>query len=200
MNAISDILFRISTGLMVPVIVLLIILFVRSILLAGGFFGRYLSVHKTEKLLRESLEGLTAGNVDELKGRLPAQSNAPVIGYIRRMLDVQSSPAHTRRLLADFEITADKDMAVCKTLARLGPILGLMGTLIPMGPALVGLSAGDIASMASNMQIAFATTVVGLFAGGIGFVTQQVKQRWYLHELTDLEFLAELFNEKHQAK
>ena len=59
-----------------------------------------------------------------------------------------------------------------------------MGTLIPMGPALAGLASGDIASMAYNMQIAFATTVVGLVAGAVGFLTQQVKQRWYLQDMT----------------
>ena len=74
---------------------------------------------------------------------------------------------------------------------------GLMGTLIPMGPALVGLSTGDIASMAYNMQVAFATTVVGLFSSAIGFITQQVKQRWYLQDMTNLEFLSELLTEKH---
>jgi biopolymer transport protein ExbB/TolQ len=200
MNAISDILFWISTGLMVPVIVLLIILFIRSILLIGGFFGQYLSIRKTEKILRESMEGLTTDSVDELTDKLPVKSDALVIKYIREMLNVQNSSAHIQRLLANFEIMADKDLALCKMLTKLGPILGLMGTLIPMGPALVGLSTGDIASMAYNMQVAFATTVVGLFASGIGFITQQVKQRWYLQDLTNLEFLAELLNEKQKAK
>ena len=50
--------------------------------------------------------------------------------------------------------------------------------------------------MAYNMQIAFATTVVGLVAGAIGFLTQQVKQRWYLQDMTNLEFIAALINEK----
>ena len=78
----------------------------------------------------------------------------------------------------------------------MGPMLGLMGTLIPMGPALVGLSTGDIASMAYNMQVAFATTVVGLFSAAIGFITQQVKQRWYLQDMTNLELVAQLLNQK----
>ena len=73
-------------------------------------------------------------------------------------------------------------------------MLGLMGTLIPMGPALVGLSTGDIASMAYNMQVAFATTVVGLFSAAIGFITLQVKQRWYLRDMANLEYVAELLN------
>lgn len=74
----------------------------------------------------------------------------------------------------------------------MGPILGLMGTLIPMGPALVGLSTGDIASMAYNMQVAFATTVVGLVVSAIGFLTQQVKERWAVKSLSLLEYLADV--------
>ena len=116
--------------------------------------------------------------------------------YIHRMLEVRNSRPHVERLLADFEIAADKDLAISKTLTKMGPMLGLMGTLIPMGPALVGLSAGDISSMAYNMQVAFATTVVGLFASAIGFITQQVKQRWYLQDMTNLEFLAEIMKEE----
>ncbi|NDV82991.1 MotA/TolQ/ExbB proton channel family protein [Bacteroides sp. 51] len=200
MNAISDILFWISTGLLVPVIVLLIILFLRSIILIGGFFGQYLSIRKTEKLLRTDMAGLTTENVNELAGKLPEKSNSLVVKYMREILHAADSPAHVQRLLADFEIAADKDLSLPKILTKMGPILGLMGTLIPMGPALVGLSTGDIGSMAYNMQVAFATTVVGLFSSAIGFITQQIKQRWYLQDLTNLEFVTELLNEKRSAK
>ncbi|MCM1313572.1 MAG: MotA/TolQ/ExbB proton channel family protein [Bacteroides sp.] len=196
MNYISDILYWISTGLLVPVIVLLILLFGRSLLLIGGFFGQYLTIRRTEALLRKQIEELNTGNVEQLAEALPAKSSAPVIVYIRRILKAKDSPAQVQRLLADFEIAADKDLAISKTLTKMGPMLGLMGTLIPMGPALVGLSTGDIASMAYNMQVAFATTVVGLFSSAIGFITQQVKQRWYLQDMTNLEFISELLNEK----
>lgn len=196
MNTISDIMYWISTGLLVPVVVLLIALFFRALLLVGSFFGQYMAIRKTDKLIREQMEELTPENADCLADRLPAHSNSLVVIYMRRILEVQHSSAQVQRLLANFEIAADKDLATSKTLTKLGPILGLMGTLIPMGPALVGLSTGDIASMAYNMQVAFATTVIGLFAGAIGFLTQQVKQRWYLQDMTNLDFLAELLNEK----
>ena len=71
-------------------------------------------------------------------------------------------------------------------------MLGLMGTLIPMGPALVGLAAGDIATMAENLQVAFSTTVIGLFVGAVGFATHQAIQRWNTEALNDLEFISEL--------
>ena len=195
MNYISDFLYWISTGLLVPVIVLLIILFIRSLLLIGSFFGQYVAIRKTEALLKQEFDQLTPDTVAGLGERLPERAGTLVIGYIRRMLETGKSQAHRQRLLADYEIMADKDLAISKTLSKMGPMLGLMGTLIPMGPALVGLSTGDISSMAYNMQVAFATTVVGLFAAAIGFITQQVKQRWYLQDMTHLEFLAELLNE-----
>lgn len=196
MNFISDILYWISTGLLVPVIVLLIILFCRAILLAGSFYGQYLSIRKTETLLRNELSKLTPDTVEELSSKLPENSRSLVITYMRQVLDARDTPAQVQRLLANFEIAADKDLAISKTLTKLGPILGLMGTLIPMGSALAGLASGDIASMAYNMQIAFATTVVGLVAGAVGFLTQQVKQRWYLQDMTNLEFISELLNDK----
>lgn len=195
MNFISDILYWISTGLLVPVIVLLIILFCRALLLAGSFYGQYMSIRKTEAVLRNELGTLTSATVGELGSKVPQKSKSLVIMYIHQILDARETPAQVQRLLANFEIAADKDLAISKTLTKLGPILGLMGTLIPMGPALAGLASGDIASMAYNMQIAFATTVVGLVAGAVGFLTQQVKQRWYLQDMTNLEFIAELLNE-----
>lgn len=199
MNTISDLMFWISTGLLVPVVVLLIVLFFRALLLAGSFFEQYMAIRKTDRLLREQLETLTPETLDDLAGSLPGGSSSLVVAYMSRVLENRYSPAQVQRLLANFEIAADKDLAVSKTLTKLGPILGLMGTLIPMGPALVGLSTGDIASMAYNMQVAFATTVIGLFAGAIGFITQQVKQRWYLQDMTDLEFVAELLTEKQKS-
>ena len=143
MNFISDILYWISTGLLVPVIVLLIILFCRAILLAGSFYGQYLSIRKTETLLRNELSKLTPDTVEELSSKLPENSRSLVITYMRQVLDARDTPAQVQRLLANFEIAADKDLAISKTLTKLGPILGLMGTLIPMGPALAGLASGD---------------------------------------------------------
>ena len=195
MNYISDILYWISTGLLVPVIVLLIFFFGRALLLIGSFFGQYLAIRRTESLIAKELDGLNKANVSTLSERLPKKNPSLVVTYMNRLL-VADTAAMRQRLLSDFEIAADKDLSTSKTLNKMGPMLGLMGTLIPMGPALVGLSTGDIASMAYNMQVAFATTVVGLFAAAIGFITQQVKKRWYLQDMTNLEFVSELLNEK----
>ena len=199
MTYISDFLFWISTGLLVPVIILLLVLFGRALLLLGTFFGQYMNMRKLHGTVIVEMENLTVDNVSSLSTRLPVQISSLLLSYIHRMLNAQGSHAQINRLLSQYEIAADKEMGISKTLSKLGPVLGLMGTLIPMGPALVGLSTGDIASMAYNMQVAFATTVVGLFSGAVGVVTLQVKKRWHMQELTQLEFLAELLTSENPA-
>ena len=196
MNYISDILSWISTGLLVPVVLLLVVLFGRALLLIGSFFGQFLSFRKTESLLKNEFNSLCAANVSSLDERLPKQSTSLVVHYIQVALQHRDSEPHLQKLLADFDVAAAKDLATSKTLSKMGPMLGLMGTLIPMGPALVGLASGDIASMAYNMQVAFATTVVGLFSAAIGFITGQVKTRWYQQDRVNLQFLADLLTEK----
>lgn len=194
MNYISDVMFWISNGLLVPVVVLLILFFLRSLLLIGNFFGQYLQIRKVERLFMAKIEALTPSNVRELRASMPSDTKSPLLGCLAGLLDTAKDKAHRQLLLSDYEIAADKDLGVSNTLSKMGPMLGLMGTLIPMGPALVGLSTGDIGSMAYNMQVAFATTVVGLFSAAIGFITRQVKQRWYTRDLNRLEFVCEVLD------
>ena len=192
MEIISDILYWISTGLLVPVIVALILLFLRSLLLIGSLFGQYLAIRKSAAQIRKALTSISSENIDSVTANLPKKSDMLVVSFVKKMIENKDNYAEVKRLLAEFEIAADKDLATCKMLSKLGPMLGLMGTLIPMGPALAGLASGDIESMARNMQVAFATTVTGLVAAAIGYVTQQVKQRWYLQDMTNLEYLSDI--------
>jgi biopolymer transport protein ExbB/TolQ len=72
-------------------------------------------------------------------------------------------------------------------LARVGPMLGLMGTLIPLGPGLAGLGRGDVAILAKAVTVAFDTTVMGLLVGVVAFVTGRLRRRWYDALLTRIE-------------
>lgn len=192
MNLISNILYWISTGLLVPVIILLIFFFIRSLILIGAFFGQYLQFKKTSARLYRMIESKTPESPEAFEKLLPKKNDSLVCAYARRMLDCAGDKPQIDLLLSEYEIAVSKNVSTSKVLTKMGPILGLMGTLIPMGPALVGLAAGDIASMAYNMQVAFATTVVGLTVSAIGFTTQMVKERWAAKGLTILEFLADM--------
>ena len=199
MHYITDTLYWISTGLLVPVIVLLIWFFLRALLLLGSWFGHYLDVRRLQGRLDSLVANLTPdAEINLQQSELP-KSRLAVVASLGPILEAKNM-AFVEKALADFELEAERDMALGKKLSKMGPMLGLMGTLIPMGPALVGLSTGDIASMAYNMQVAFATTVVGLFSAAVGFVVLQCKQRWYRRDLNTLEFIAQLVEQKLQAR
>ena len=189
MTSISNALFWISNGLLVPVVVLLLLFFLRAILMVGGFFGEFWQKTKLQQQMNDMLEKMTPENAEELYRQLSGNKNIPVLHCLHKLYDHKENDAYCERLLANYEVDAEKELGRSRSLIKLGPMLGLMGTLIPMGPALVGLSTGDIASMAYNMQVAFATTVVGMVIAAIGVITLQVKQRWYARDMNDLEYI-----------
>lgn len=64
-------------------------------------------------------------------------------------------------------------------IARLAPMLGLMGTLIPLGPGLAALGEGQLDILTTAITVAFDTTIIGLLVGMIGFVLGRMRRRWY---------------------
>lgn len=195
MEQVSNILFWISSGLLVPVIVGLLFFFAKSIVMLGGFAGQYIQRVKQDKQLRQRMDQLDRLTIHTFSEELKDQPDS-LFTQTAGLLLATDSTAIANRVLSEYEVTADAELGKYKVLVKFGPILGLMGTLIPMGPALAGLSTGDISSMAYNMQVAFATTVLGLFSGAVGFILLQVKQRWFTSDLVYLDFLSELSREK----
>lgn len=195
MEIISKILFWVSNSLLIPDIIALLYLFIKSLLMVGSFYNRFINRQKNDKLLSEAIKTSTPDTIENIKKLLPDTDNSLYICYLRDMLSHKPGVAYTDFLITNFEIDADKDITSSKILAKVGPILGLIGTLIAMSPALVGLSSGDISSMAYNMQIVFATTVVGLVISIVGVVTQQIKQRWYTQESNNLYYISQIRNQ-----
>ena len=69
--------------------------------------------------------------------------------------------------------------------------LGLLGTLIPLGPGLAALGSGDILTLAQALTIAFDTTVTGLSVGALSFLISKYKKQWYESDLIAVETVAE---------
>ena len=96
------------------------------------------------------------------------------------------------KLLAETEMLATKRLDRTRMWIRLGPIIGLITTLIPISPALVALAAGDLKTLSNNLVIAFSTTVIGLLISGLAFVMSATRERLYLLDISDIEYALEL--------
>ncbi|GAB6395049.1 MAG: MotA/TolQ/ExbB proton channel family protein [Bacteroidales bacterium] len=190
MEVISKALFWVANSLLIPDIIILLCLFVRSLLLVGSFYNQFMVKRKNDKAWARQIKNLNVAGIDALKASLPEKTDSLFAEYLKDLLTSPPDEAYFDFVIANFENEAEKDIAVSKLLAKMGPVLGLIGTLIAMSPALVGLSTGDIAGMAYNMQVVFATTVVGLVVSAVGLVTLQFKQRWYAKDISQLDYVS----------
>ena len=112
MNYISDVLFWISTGMLVPVIILLIFFFLRALLFLGGFFGQYLVKRKTGAEIREQMNTLTLDNIDTLGDRLPKNKQAVIVSYMKKLVDNRQSKAQVNRILDQYAQFVEKDLSL----------------------------------------------------------------------------------------
>lgn len=190
MALLSQLLYWITTGLLIPTVSLLIVLVVRALVLAGSTIGTALDRRRYGSELDQALSTADVSRRALTEIRLP--KNAPLAKTIADLDALGADAAQAQRILAELEIAHERRIADTRLLARVGPMLGLMGTLIPLGPALLGLAEGNLNALAENMLVAFATTVVGLMIGGIGFTLQQSRQRWAAEDMARAEFAASL--------
>jgi len=191
----SEALYWLSNGLLLPTLLGLAWLFARALWLAGETYQRRVGRRRYAQALVAGGVGADPQAVIDAANALRA-SALPIGVSLAALVEHRRSPARRNRIMAEYEVAADLDLAPSRTLTRLGPLLGLMGTLIPLGPALLGLASGDVKSLVQNVQVAFATTVIGLVAGAIGFVVTQARQRWHAEDLMLLEFASDLFDEQ----
>jgi biopolymer transport protein ExbB/TolQ len=102
----------------------------------------------------------------------------------------QDAEPRIAKELADFDYNRQRRLAVTRLLVRVGPALGLMGTLIPLSPALEGLSNGNTQALTDNLRVAFSVTVLGILIGAIAFGLSLVRDRVYSQDYSDLEYVA----------
>jgi biopolymer transport protein ExbB/TolQ len=101
-------------------------------------------------------------------------------------------PIRLERLLQACDAEVSKRVERTRAMVRIGPMLGLMGTLIPMGPALLALTQGDVDTLAFSLIYAFGTTVLGLLVGVIAYVLTTVRQHWYDRDMDDIRYICEM--------
>ena len=103
-----------------------------------------------------------------------------------------SREALARKLIEGESKTINNRLRYTDIITRIGPTLGLMGTLIPMGPGLAALGAGDINTLATSLTLAFNTKIVGIGSGALCYVLGKIRKSWYDKYLADLDALSDV--------
>ena len=159
-----------SEFLMAPVIVLICLLVVYAIYALGRFFSQYF-VRKQNKLAY--VRQITSTNNEQVT----THSGYPIHNYF-----IKNPTASEDEL----EVVALKQLENLRIVTRIAPMLGLIATMIPMGPALQALADGNIQGISESLIIAFAAVIWGMVISSLTFWPASVKKRWCAVELINI--------------
>lgn len=203
-NLITGTMDVISQSLTIPVLIILSIMFIITVVMLGMVISEYtsrkrVSVETISKLIYDINNAIS---IDELarivnNSTLPKSQKKVMNNIIQaHSLSELSREALARRLVETEEEKTENTLQKTDIITKIGPTLGLMGTLIPMGPGLAALGAGDITTLAQSLTVAFDTTIVGIGSGALAYVLSKVRRGWYEHYLSDLDALTDALLDK----
>jgi biopolymer transport protein ExbB/TolQ len=199
-GGIEEVLFQIANALRVPVFIAAGLALAFLLFDLGAFFvelsrrgrrGRLAEVELASASARAALGDGDANSAQ--RALLPLASSAQMADALVELVGHGGKPANPDRrakALADFDLHSLRKLERSRMLVRFGPALGLMGTLIPLSPALDGLAKGDVSKLSENLRVAFSVTVLGLLIGAVAFAISLVRDRLYAQDLSDLEYVA----------
>ena len=195
---IERLIFDAAGALRYPVLVLALVSLC-VVLVEAGMFAvevvrrRRRDTARLECIAQTARSALEAGDVAGARvALLQVASSAAMAAALELIAERVSAPGGAERVakgLADFDFGSLRRLERTRILVRGGPALGLMGTLIPLAPALAGLAEGDIGQLSRNLRVAFSITVLGLLVGAAAFAMSLVRDRLYAQDLSDLEFV-----------
>lgn len=198
-ETLSSFIHIVSESLLTPVMILLVVGLIVVILCIGGLINerisrKVISSEELESLVRDVSFSQSYSEIEKhIKESNLFDFQKNVLVKIANNHDIGSE---ARKALASELISAEETKLIKSTnktdvLVRVGPILGLLGTLIPLGPGLAALGSGDIVTLAEALTVAFDTTVTGLVIGALAYLVSKFKKQWYESDLIVLETIAE---------
>ncbi|OGV55179.1 MAG: hypothetical protein A2X45_23535 [Lentisphaerae bacterium GWF2_50_93] len=190
----TEILIIISRILIIPVFAMLFVLLIWAFLELGGYARECIERRRNKRNWTAFVEKLIAAkDEDTLQVARSFFDRTEYPGFVSvfaaKGAHLVNDTEHLGKTVADIEIEASHGHQRMNLGIRLGPALGLIGTLIPMGPALLGLSAGNVASIAGNLAAAFGTTILGLGVSTICYFISIGRRHWYAKDLSDIEYV-----------
>ena len=173
-------LYLISSVMLFPVVAGLVLLTFWVLLYCGSFLREYL----------DRRQGVSTP-LDHYREQLAAA--------LEKATEKVNLDIAVERVLQSSELARITSLDMIRFVIRVGPALGLMGTLIPMGVSLSSLAQGDMPKMAGSMVTAFTTVVVGLACSVAAYLISLVKEKWVRADMREMEYLTELLLREHMG-
>jgi biopolymer transport protein ExbB/TolQ len=179
----GNILRAVATALQTPVIVILLLIMAVTVFMLGSLiveaFTERVRLRANLPTLADALrESGATETVIENSGLLKRQKRALLEVTRHRALNPAMRESLAVRLVTAERARYDGLVRITDLIARLGPMFGLLGTLIPLGPGIIALGRGDTYTLSLSLLMAFDTTIAGLISAAVAFVISAVRKKW----------------------
>jgi biopolymer transport protein ExbB/TolQ len=155
-HTLETLMYQIGQLFLIPTLAAIAILFLYAFFALGAFAMQWWQRRRSPPSFDEATRGY------------------PLIAWARTQRDYSDD---------DLDIMAHKLLEAPRIATRVAPMLGLVATMIPMGPALRGLSDGNLAQVSDNLTVAFSAVILALIASAITYWIVAVRRRWLAEEL-----------------
>mgnify|MGYP006291287129 CR=1 FL=1 len=181
-------IYVIASSLLYPALFLLVFLTAWVVVQAGGLVAEWLERARSKSLAPSVWPGEEAS-----AAKMPhrVRSCLEALRQLPKGAGEDGWELEVENLLRDRIQRAWKGLDRVRMVVRIGPSLGLIGTLIPMGTGLAALGQGDLSRLSSDLVIAFTTTVVGLAVGIVAHVFYSIRRRWVEEDVRHMELVTE---------
>lgn len=199
MTFLSKAMRAIAASMQTPVIILLLILVAASVFMIGWIIAEFFTEHRHLKAkLPRLVDELNQTENDSEIDRCVKESQL-LVRQKQALNELTAHPDITPlmreslavRLIQQESDFYDRRLKISDVIAKIGPMLGLLGTLIPLGPGIIALGQGDTITLSSSLLTAFDTTIMGLIAAAVAIVISTIRGRWYSNYMSVLETLME---------
>jgi len=187
-------LFALGQVLRFPVMSLLWVCVAAAVFMAGSCLVDFVARTRERRGfdIAEWLRGGTAlGASEDRRSRLPSWLRAMLADVERARAEHALTEGGLEHLVLEREERVRRSLNAARVLVKVGPSLGLLGTLIPMGSSLASLATGNLEAMAGQMVVAFTSTIVGLATGTLAYVVAAARQNWVTETIREQRYLAE---------
>ena len=196
-----DVMHTITSGLQGPVIVLLMLLALFMVIMLGMLVAEFFTERRYFKLSVPKL-------VDDIRLSDDPAAVVRESGMLRRQKNAlyellahpDASPIDREsmavNIVAQEQAIFDNRVKVTDLIAKVAPMLGLMGTLIPLGPGVLAISSGDTAVLSESLLIAFDTTIIGLVVAALALLISTIRKSWYAKYNAAFEAACEIVLQK----
>ncbi len=169
---IESLMYQASHWFLTPVLISIILMFLYAWFVSGRFICQIVQRY------------LNSSNYLYLIDSQRKSKKISSLGGYTLFSVIANNPQASNDELDVFALT---ELDTMRNVTRIAPMMGLIATMIPMGPALKSLADGNVQSISENLIVAFAAIIFSLIAASLTFWVASVKKRWMAQEMIDAE-------------